>query len=207
MEKSEKFWDKSAPGYDKEEMKDKEVRMKILSGTRQYLKKQDAVLDFGCATGILANEIAGDVYVVQGIDISAEMIRIAQRNAQARSIRNVSYSQSSLFDEQFKPGSFDVVLGIYLLHLLDDMPGALKRIYTLLKPGGLFISVTPCFGKKSVTGFALSLLSKTGMIPALSLLGVDDLQGAMTAAGFRIAVSECLQQRGRQYFIVAKKSS
>lgn len=205
MDKSEKFWDKSAGGYDKEEMKDKEVRIKILEKTRKYLKKQDNVLDYGCATGILANEIAGDVYAVYGIDISAEMIKIARNKAKARNIRNVEYAQSSIFDAQHKPGTYDVVLGIYLLHLLDDMPEALKRIHALLKPGGVFISVTPCFGKKSIIGTALSLISKIGLIPDLKLISVPDLENTITQAGFKLIEAECIQRTGKQHFVVAKK--
>ncbi|GAA0894707.1 hypothetical protein GCM10009122_43880 [Fulvivirga kasyanovii] len=204
-DKSEKFWDKSAGGYDKEEMKDKAVRLKILDRTRRYLKKQDKVLDFGCATGILANEIAGDVQTVHGLDISSEMIRLAQKNADELDIQNIQYTHTTIFDPQYKPGTYDVILGVYLLHLLEDMPKALRRVHELLKPGGLFISVTPCMGKRSFAGIALSLVSKLGLIPNLKTYSVDELVDAITRRGFRIAESECLQKTGRQYFIVAKK--
>jgi 2-polyprenyl-3-methyl-5-hydroxy-6-metoxy-1,4-benzoquinol methylase len=204
MDKSEKFWNRSANGYDKEEMKDKEVRTKILERTRKYLKKQQNVLDFGCATGILSNEIAGDVNMVYGIDISAEMIKIAQSKARARNIQNVDYSHATIFDGKYKAGSFDVILGVYMLHLLDDMPKALKRIHELLKPGGCFISVTPCL-EKSLAGMALSLVSKIGLIPSLSLLSVAELESFITQAGFKINETACLQKTGRQHFIVAKK--
>lgn len=204
-DKSEKFWDKSAGGYDKEEMKDKAVRLKILDRTRRYLKKQDKVLDFGCATGILANEIAGHVQTVHGMDISSEMIRLARNNADELNIQNIQYTHTTIFDPQYKPGTYDVILGVYLLHLLEDMPKALRRVHELLKPGGLFISVTPCMGKRSFAGIALSLVSKLGLIPNLKTYSVDELMNSITPRGFSIAESECLQKTGRQYFIVAKK--
>jgi 2-polyprenyl-3-methyl-5-hydroxy-6-metoxy-1,4-benzoquinol methylase len=206
MDKSEKFWDKSASGYDKEEMKDREVRRKILEKTKKYLRKQDSVLDYGCATGILANEIAGEVDMVYGIDISSKMVQIAQRKAGERNIRNVHYTQSTIFDERHRIGAYDVILGVYLLHLLEDMPKALGRMHELLKPGGLFISLTPCLGKKSFAGIALMLINKLGLIPDLKLYDVSDLKSTISNTGFKIIETECIQQSGRQYFIVAEKS-
>jgi 2-polyprenyl-3-methyl-5-hydroxy-6-metoxy-1,4-benzoquinol methylase len=204
MNKSEKFWDKSANGYDREEMKDMKVRTKILEKTKKYLNKTDHVLDYGCATGILANEIAGNVHAVCGIDISSKMIEVAQSKAIERNIRNIDYIHSTIFDEQLP--TFDVILGIYLLHLLEDMPAALKRIHELLKPGGLFISVTPCLEKNSLAGIGLLLAGKTGVIPELRLFNVAKLESAITRTGFSIHETDCLKQRGRQYFIVAQKN-
>ncbi|MDA7716915.1 class I SAM-dependent methyltransferase [bacterium] len=206
MDKSEKFWDKSANGYDKEEMKDKDVRIKILERTKRYLKKKDSVLDYGCATGILANEIADNVEMVYGMDISSKMIQIAQNKASELNIQNVNYSHTTIFDENYKEGTFDVILGVYVLHLLEDMPKVLGRIHKLLKPGGLFISVTPCLGKRTFTGISLSLLSKIGLIPSLKTYSVAELEDSITNKKFKIIESQCLQKRGQQYFIVAKKN-
>lgn len=205
MDRSEQFWDKNANGYDREEMKDITVRSRILEKIKKYLRKTDHVLDYGCATGILANEIAIDVNTVHGIDISHKMIQIAQTKAGERRIRNVSYARATIFDEGHQAEAFDVVLGIYILHLLDDMPEVLRCVNELLKPGGLFISVTPCVQKKSFAGIALFLVSKIDLIPKLRLFNILDLKRSISDADFEILETECLQQRGRQYFVVAKK--
>ncbi|WP_106794052.1 class I SAM-dependent methyltransferase [Aquimarina sp. Aq78] len=206
MYKSEKFWDKSANGYDKEEMKDREVRIKILQKIKGYLKKEDNVLDYGCATGILANEIASNVDKVYGIDISSEMIRIAQDKANELQIQNVDYSHTTIFDMNYKSGNFDMILAVYMLHLLEDLPKALERIHELLKPGGVFISVTPCLGKRSFVGIALSLVSKIGLIPKLKTYTVSELENSIKDTGFEIFETECLHRRGRQHFIAVRKN-
>lgn len=205
MDRSEKYWNKTAHAYDQEEMKDRALRLTILEKVKQYLNKQDTVLDFGCATGLLSNEIAADVHTVQGIDSSAEMILIARNKASASTIQNVNYSQVNLFDESLHPGSFDKILAIYMLHLLDDMPAVLNRIHQLLKPGGLLIAVTPCLVKKSLSGFALSLISKTGLIPSFGFFNFSSLKDSMVYADLTVVDAACIQQRGQQYFIVARK--
>ncbi len=205
MDTSRKFWDRQAASYDAEEMKDRQVRAAILEKTGRYLGKENSVLDVGCATGILVNEIAGKVRAVHGIDISPAMIDLARSRAGERGIQNATYTHATIFDEPLQAGSFDVILGIYLLHLLDDMAPVLRRIHALLKPGGLFISVTPCLGKTSVTGAALLLVSKLGLIPSLKLFSSTDLENAMAQSGFTMVETTCIQPRGRQYFIVAEK--
>ncbi|WP_315816118.1 class I SAM-dependent methyltransferase [Paraflavitalea speifideaquila] len=207
MDRSVNFWNKNAAAYDKEEMKDQQVRIKILEKITQYLLKQHEVLDFGCATGILANEIAHEVHTVYGIDSSAQMIQIAQDKANERHIPNIHYKHTILFDEEYKSGTFDVILGIYMLHLLENMPKALHRIHDLLKPGGLFISVTPCLGKRSLTGIALLLISKVGLIPPHRLFNLAELEGTIINTGFKMQETTCIQRSGQQYFLVARKPS
>lgn len=207
MKKPETFWDKQADSYDKEEMKDSNVRFKILARTKKHLHKQDNVLDFGCATGILSKEIAADVHSITGIDTSFRMIDIAQEKAADLHITNITYFKSILFDSALRPASFDVVLAVYLLHLLNNLPAYLNRIHELLKPGGKFISVTPCMGRKSFTGNVLQLAGKIGLIPSQILFSLSELETHITNAGFTILSTECLAQRGQQQFIVAMKNS
>jgi len=41
----------------------------------------------------------------------------------------------------FKNGLFDVVLGVAILHHLERLKGALKELWRVLKPGGMYIGV------------------------------------------------------------------
>lgn len=61
MNKSEKFWDRTANNYDKEEKKDELTYLNIFEKTRKYLKVSDIVLDYGCGTRLVSNEIADNV--------------------------------------------------------------------------------------------------------------------------------------------------
>ena len=81
MNKSEKFWDKSAAKFDQAEKKDEKTNIMIIDRTRKYLQTSDTVLDFGCRTGLISNEIANKVKLIQTIDISSKMIEIAKNKA------------------------------------------------------------------------------------------------------------------------------
>ncbi len=205
MNKSEKFWDKSASKFDQAEKKDEQSYIKIVDQTKKYLKTSDIVLDFGCGTGLISNEIAGYVKLICAVDISSKMIEIAKNKADNRKIQNIDFTHSTIFDERYKSGSFDVILAFYILHLLEDDQKTIQRINDLLKPGGLIISVTPCIGEKLFLNFSLSLLSKIGLVPDIKSFKINELEVLITKGNFQIIENESLHQGLPQYFIVAKK--
>jgi len=205
MNKSEKFWDRSAAKFDQAEKKDEQTNIIIIERTRKYLQTSDTVLDFGCGTGLISNEIANNVKLIQAIDISSKMIEIAKNKADKRKIQNIAFSHSTIFDERYKSGSFDVILAFYILHLLDDNQKTIQRIYDLLKPGGLIISVTPCIGEKIFLNISLSLLSKIGLVPEIKSFKISELEGLIDTGKFEIIENEDLHKGVPQIFIVAKK--
>jgi 2-polyprenyl-3-methyl-5-hydroxy-6-metoxy-1,4-benzoquinol methylase len=204
MNKSEKFWDRMAKYLDQVERKDETTNIKIIDKTKKYLKISDTVLDYGCGTGTAAIEIAGSVTTVNGIDISSKMIEAAKGKTVERKVKNIDFAQTTIFDEKFKKGSFDVILCFNLLHLVDDKPKVMRKINELLKSGGMMISATPCI-KGTFLGVLLSPLSKIGLIPQITSFKISELEDLMTDGNFEIVETECLHKSGQQYFVVAKK--
>ncbi len=189
---AEKFWDRIANNYDKEEKKDTQTYSHIFEKTRKYLKGSDVVLDYGCGTGLVSNEIAGNVKMVYAIDISSKMIEIAKNKATGREIENIDYAYSTIFNDRYKNGSFDVILAFYILHLSDDSQRVIQRVNELLKPGGLFISATPCMGDKLILNKLLSIASKIGIVPKIKSFKFPDLEGLIKKENFEIIETECL---------------
>lgn len=202
---AEKFWDRIANNYDKEEKKDTQTYSHIFEKTRNYLKGSDVVLDYGCGTGLVSNEVAGNVKMVYAIDISSKMIEIAKNKATGCEIENIDYAYSTIFNDRYKNGSFDVILAFYILHLSDDSQRVIQRVNELLKPGGLFISATPCMGDKLILNKLLSIASKIGIVPKIKSFKFPDLEGLIKKENFEIIETECLHLSSRQYFIIAKK--
>ncbi len=203
MKKAEKLWDKVSKTYDKEPRSE----IKIVARVKKYLKIDDIVLDYGCATGTVDSEIAGIVKKVHGIDISSKMIAAAKRKIIEQKIDNIDFTQSTLFDERLKKESFHVVLTLYILHLLEDIQNVMERINDLVKPGGLFISITPCMGeKKSFLSIFLSLLIKIGIIPYIKFFKITELDDLILNANFRAVETKIFFENNQPfYFIVAKK--
>jgi len=203
--KAEKFWDRTANNYDKEEKKDELTYLNIIKMSRKYLKVSDIVLDYGCGTGLVSNEIADNVKMVHAIDISSKMIGIAKNKAVERQIQNIDYAYTTIFDKRYKSGTFDVILAFYILHLLEDSQIVIQRINELLKPGGLIISVTPCMGEKPFLNGIFSIVSKLGFIPKIKSFKFSELEHSMTKGNLEIIETKCLHQNSQQYFIVVKK--
>lgn len=205
MNKSERFWDKTASKYDQIEMKDEQTYIHIIQRTKRHLKRSDIVLDYGCGTGWISNEIAPYVKGIHAIDISANMIAIANKKAKERNIANITYAHSTIFDERCKKGSFDVILAFHVLHLLEDERIALLRMNELLKPGGLLISATPCVGEKLFLRSLLFFAGKVGLVPNIRSFQIRHLVDTIADAHFSIVESDCLKRRSQEYFIVARR--
>jgi 2-polyprenyl-3-methyl-5-hydroxy-6-metoxy-1,4-benzoquinol methylase len=206
MNKSEKFWDKRAVEYDKSEKKWEETYNKALENTKRYLKKSDIVLDFGCGSGILALRLARYVKEIHALDISSKMIEAAEQRAKGNNVENIHFAQATIFDERYKKESFDVVLAFNILHLLEDSPKAVLRIYEILKSGGLFISETACLGEaKSFISFIISIVSKLRIVPDVTKLKFSEIEDMITEGEFQIIETEVLGEGVSTYFVVAKK--
>ena len=146
MNKSEKFWDRSAKRYENMGIKWEQIYNKAVENTKKHLNNNDVILDFACGAGIITVQLAEQVKEVQAIDISSKMIEVAKRIATDRKVENIHFLKTTIFDKKFDKESFDVITAFNILHLLEDLDGTSQQINHLLKPGGLLISETPCFG-------------------------------------------------------------
>ena len=209
--KSEAMWDKLANNWDTPGVSLGQNDIRIIEKTKKYLDASDIVLDYGCATGSIAIEIANAVKEAHGIDISSKMIEIARRKADERKIKNIAFTHATIFDESLKRESFDLILALSVLHLLENPAQVMNRINQLLKPGGLFISATPCLGEKTFVSTLINipvfLLSKTGILPHINSFSVPDLVASITNENFQIVENENLSVRPiTECFIVARKT-
>jgi 2-polyprenyl-3-methyl-5-hydroxy-6-metoxy-1,4-benzoquinol methylase len=209
---TEKIFDRVAKNYEQtEENRFKSINIRTLENTKKYLKGSDIILDYGCATGTKALELAGNVKMIYGIDISSKMIEIAKRRAVERNIKNIDFAQTTLFDERLKSESFDVIMVFNILHLLEDNQQVMQRISELLKPGGFFISITTCLGEKKTFLLRLQflpfiLLSKTRLFPSIKRFKFRELEDIIALRNIQILETEKLFHEMSFYFIAAKKN-
>lgn len=101
------------------------------------------IVDFGCGSGANAVQLANRGAHVWAVDISEDLIRIAERrmgvNARAG---GAQFIVGSAHDLPFPDGSIDIVFGIAILHHLD-LKLVAREVHRVLRPGGRGIFQEP----------------------------------------------------------------
>ena len=213
MTTSTNFWDKIAEDYSKQPIADESAYQKKLQVTRQYFQPSMEVLEFGCGTGSTAIAHAPYVQHIRAIDFSSNMIEIAQAKANAQNIPNVTFEQASIDELSVPDQTYDVVLGLNVLHLLANKEEAIAKVYNLLQPGGLFITSTVCLGETMAWFKLIAPIGKfLGLFPLVKVFTIKDLERSLTDAGFAIDYQwqagdyQSPIGNAKILFIVAKKS-
>ncbi len=181
------FWNRIAESYAKRPVGNPDAFEAKIAVTKSHMKPTDAVLDIGCGTGSLALRLADSAAHVHGLDLSSEMVRIANGKAEAEGVDNVTF-HTGAFDQTldaFEPGSLDGICAYSLLHLVEDREAALDQIFGLLKPGGFFISSTVCLGETWVPyGPIIWAMRMVGKAPMVKSFDKQTLEAEVRRAGF-----------------------
>lgn len=146
----------------------------------------EKILDLGCGTGDLANELSTHDVTIIGVDQSANMITQAKKK-----YPHISFE---LQDATHLPymNEFDAVFSNAVLHWVKQPKQALDRIYRSLKPGGRFIAE---FGGKgnveSITTAIIEQYEKAGYSFQKEQFpwyfpSIGEYTSLMEQAGFRV---------------------
>ena len=202
-----RFWDSMAEKYAAQPIADQTTYEVKLELTREYFTPESNVLEFGCGTGATAILHAPYVAEIDALDVSPEMIRIAREKLSATAIENVSFSVADMDSFAAKPNSYDVAIGLNILHLLDDRMAAMSQAYAALKPGGYFISSTPCIREKLMTRLMdplFPLMHAIGRWPRVQRFRARRLQADIERIGFK-TVHTWQANKGMVLFMVGQK--
>ncbi len=206
MNPSAKFWDKIANRYSKRPVADEASYQEKLRVTRTYFRPDMEVLEFGCGTGSTAINHSPYVGHIHAIDISSKMIEIAREKADEGNVSNVTFKQSTIEGVSVPDQSLDAVLGLSILHLLEDKERAIEKVHRMLKPGGVFVTSTTCLGDSLKFFKLIAPVGKLfGLMPLLRVFTTGELVASLTDAGFEID-HQWQPGKGKAVFIVAKKA-
>lgn len=171
------------------------------------------VFELGCGTGTTALRLAPYVAHILATDFSEEMIAIAHEKAEAGRCANVAFEATTPDGARRADGAFDVVLGFNVLHLIKDRTPVLQSVHQMLKPGGCFISKTPCLADMNpivspilrVAVFAMRLIGKA---PWVAFLSARQIEREIEAAGFTIVERGYHGSKGKdtRRFLVARST-
>lgn len=103
------------------------------------LKPGETVLDLGAGGGIdvlLSARRVGPAGKAYGLDMTDEMLALAERNRAEAGVENVEFLKGYIEDVPLPDGSVDVVISNCVVNLSVDKPAVFAEMARVLKAGG-----------------------------------------------------------------------
>lgn len=105
------------------------------------LNPGEIVLDLGSGGGIdvlLSARRVGPTGKAYGLDMTDEMLALANENKRKSGISNVEFLKGEIEHIPLPDNSVDVVISNCVINLSPDKPAVLREAFRVLKPGGRF---------------------------------------------------------------------
>jgi ubiquinone/menaquinone biosynthesis C-methylase UbiE len=149
------------------------------------IASHDTILDVGCGGGRTVSKLAaiatqGKVY---GVDYSDESVAAAKRtNARWIELGRVEIRNGSVSRLPFPDGMFDLVTAVETHFWWPNLPGDLREVFRVLKPGGTLVVIAEIY--KGANTMAAKLAEKYASRTSMVLLSVDEHRELFTNAGY-----------------------
>lgn len=151
-----------------------------------HLRPGEVVIDLGCGGGLdvlLAAQKVGPAGKAIGIDMTAEMIDRARRNAAAGRLANVEFHLATIDRLPLADGSVDCVISNCVINLAPDKGAVFREVFRVLKPGGRLAVSDIALKRPLPEELAHDLLAYVGCIAGAVL--IDDYERDLRQAGFQ----------------------
>jgi arsenite methyltransferase len=175
------------------------------------LREGETVLDLGSGGGIdviLSARRVGPTGKAFGLDMTDEMLALAQTNAEKAGIRNAIFLKGMMEDVPLAAASVDVVISNCVINLSTDKPAVLREMARVLKPGGRIgvsdvvaedhLSPEERAERGSYVGCIAGALSKTEYEDGLRASGFENVSVTFThrvADGMHSAIVQAVRRR------------
>ncbi len=177
-------------GYTAEELRSipSEANMGLSCGNptaTAHLREGETVVDLGSGGGLdvfLASQQVGPTGRAIGIDMTPEMIALAQRNAEKGGYSNVEFHLATIDQLPLPDNSVDCVISNCVINLATDKNAVFREIARVLKPGGR-LAVSDIALKQELPGeLANDVMAYVGCIAGA--ISFEDYRSGLSAAGF-----------------------
>ncbi len=149
------------------------------------LYEAEVVLDLGSGGGIdviLSAKRVGPTGVAYGLDMTDEMLALAQRNAREAGVTNAHFLKGVIEAVPLPAESVDVVISNCVINLSVDKPAVLLEMARVLRPGGR-IGISDVVAEDRLTGDERGARgSYVGCIAGA--LSKAEYEAGLAAAGF-----------------------
>jgi arsenite methyltransferase len=159
------------------------------------LREGETVLDLGSGGGIdviLSAKRVGPAGRAYGLDMTDEMLALAQKNAQEAGIENAIFLKGVIEEVPLPAASVDVVISNCVINLSTDKAAVLTEMARVLKPGGRLgisdvvaedpLSPADRAERGSYCGCIAGALSKSEYEQGLVAAGFEDVSVEFTHA-------------------------
>jgi ubiquinone/menaquinone biosynthesis C-methylase UbiE len=149
------------------------------------VEKHFTILDIGCGGGRTVRKLAavateGKVY---GVDYSTASVAVASKiNRESIKSGRVEIREGSVSQLPFATGTFDLVVAVETHFWWPDLPGDLRELLRVLKPGGELAIIAEVY-KGSSTKTA-RLVEKYLPMTGIKLLSSEEHQNLLTNSGY-----------------------
>ena len=160
------------------------------------IENHHTILDVGCGGGRTVSKVAAIATqaIAYGVDYSEESVAAAKRtNAQWIGLGRVKVQHGSVSQLPFPDGMFDLVTAVETHFWWPNLPGDMREVFRVLKPGGTLIIIAEVYkgANTTVSRLAEKYASRTGM----KLLSADGHRELFTNAGFSNV--QVIEERGK----------
>jgi arsenite methyltransferase len=103
------------------------------------LKEGEIALDLGSGGGIdvlMASKYVGETGKVYGLDMTDEMLALANKNKEKMGVNNVEFLKGYIEEIPLENDTVDVIMSNCVINLSEDKEKALKEANRVLKTGG-----------------------------------------------------------------------
>jgi arsenite methyltransferase len=149
------------------------------------LRQGETVLDLGSGGGIdviLSAKRVGPTGIAYGLDMTDEMLALAQQNAREAGIANAHFLKGVIEEIPLPAASVDVVISNCVINLSVDKPAVLAEIGRVLRPGGR-IGISDVVAENGLTSADRAQRgSYVGCVAGA--LSVGEYEAGLEAAGF-----------------------
>lgn len=150
------------------------------------LKPGETVVDLGCGGGLdvllAAPRVAPNGRAI-GIDMTSEMLELAQRNAKQSEWRdNIEFHLATIDSIPLSDASVDCVISNCVINLAPDKPAVFREIARILKPGGRLAVSDIALKQPLPQPLADDIAAYVGCIAGA--IPIDDYRSQLGTAGF-----------------------
>ena len=147
-----------------------------------------SILDVCTGTGRTALSIADSGCNIVGIDLSPEMLGVANQKIQQQQIPNITFHQMDATDMSFPDEHFDIAVSSFALHEMDHqfMQLVLTEIHRVMKTGGKLHLIEFENDENPMIQAVFSLYKRVFYPPSIQDFFQYDWNGILENAGFNL---------------------